>query len=177
VAIGYGIESGSPRVLESIAKGITVEQATSTVKMSLDLGFFVKAFFMTSLPGETLDDVAMTTTLVEELKAYGGEKILVGSGFPTTIYPGTKVESIAKEMNLLPVDFSWNKYCEFETTKRLGLNPTLPCFENPDLPLKEIMEFRRSRGRGAVQSGDKNRSGPISEIRAKLRQLFSPLRT
>lgn len=175
VAIGYGIESGSPRILESIAKGITVEQARSTVKMSIDLGFFVKAFFMTSLPGETLEDVAMTMALAKELGAYGGERILVGSGFPTTIYPGTRVESIAKEMKLLPADFSWNRYYEFETTKHFGLNPTLPCFENPDLSLKEILEFRSSGGPGAAQKTfGKNLSGLVRGIRARLRRLFRP---
>jgi anaerobic magnesium-protoporphyrin IX monomethyl ester cyclase len=160
VAIGYGIESGSQRVLDNIDKGITVSRAESTVKMSLDLGYFVKAFFMTSLPGETLKDVEMTLELVENLRLYGGNRISIGAGFPTIIYPGTKIESMAKELGLLPTDFSWNTYHEFETTSELGLNPTLPCFENPGLPLKEILRFRHSRGgtrnsKKQAQGGDR----------------------
>jgi len=171
VAIGYGIETGSQRVLDAISKGITVSQAKLTVKMSLDLGFFVKAFFMTSLPGETLDDVEMTMDLVDELKDYGGDRIQVGYGFPTTIYPGTKIELIAKETGILPEKFSWNSEFESQTSKDLGLNPTIPCFENPYLSLKKILDFRRSREHRAKGS---KISRLLRSLPTKLKQMISP---
>jgi radical SAM superfamily enzyme YgiQ (UPF0313 family) len=145
VAIGYGIESGSQTVLDSIPKRITVSQARRSTKMSVDLGFIVKVFLMTSLPGETLRDVEMTIKLAEELKEYGGDRIHVSYGIPTTIYPGTRVEAIAKKRGLLPANFSWNSDYEFETAKNFGRNPVLPCFENPYLSLGEIIKLQNSR--------------------------------
>jgi len=141
VAIGLGIESGSQKVLDNIAKGITVEQAKSAVKLSIDLGFVVKAFFMTSLPGETLEDVEMTVKLVDQLKNYGGDRLHACYGSITTIYPGTRIEMLARKTGLLPADFSWNLPYHSQKMEALGLNPALPCFENDSLSIEEILRF------------------------------------
>ena len=148
VSIGYGVESGSQRILDAIAKGLTVARARETIQRSIDLGFYVKAFFMTSLPGETIEDIQMTMDLVDDLKRYGGSRIQVNYGFPTTIYPGTGIEARARADGLLKDDFSWNRDVQFPAMKALGLNPTLPCFENPGLPLRDILEIHRQRRRG-----------------------------
>jgi anaerobic magnesium-protoporphyrin IX monomethyl ester cyclase len=140
VAISYGVESGSQRILKNIGKGITVANAREATKMSLDLGFYVKAFFMFSLPGETLEDVKKTLELMEELKKHRYDRLVIMTGI-TIIYPGTDLERLAKNTEILSPDFSWNERVEFEKPKKLGGNPTLPYFENPELPVEDIMKF------------------------------------
>lgn len=77
-AIGYGLESGSDRILERVGKRITVNQSREIIKLSLDLGFIVKTFFMYSLPDETMTDVKKTLDFIHELEQYGGKKLLIG---------------------------------------------------------------------------------------------------
>lgn len=173
VAIGFGIESGSQRVLDQIAKGITVEQARVAVKQSIDLGYIVKAFFMTGLPSETLEDVELTMQLVDELNAYGGDRIHAGYGCPTLIYPGTRVETIARTSGLLPDDFSWNQPYESEKMKALGLNPAIPLFENATPNLDEVFAYRHTRVPPPEPVVEKKPRGILAKVRQKARSLFS----
>ncbi|MFH1998878.1 MAG: radical SAM protein [Planctomycetota bacterium] len=177
VAIGFGIESGSQRVLDKIAKGITIDQARLAVKQSIDLGYIVKAFFMTSLPGEKLEDVEKTMRFVDELNAYGGDRIHAGYGCPTTIYPGTQVEAIARKSGLLPRNFSWNRPFESKKMKALGLNPALPHFENASPTIEEIFEFRNTRALPPQIRPAEKHQGILAMVRQKAKSLFSSSKT
>ncbi len=127
VAIAYGIESGSPKVLKAIKKNITVDQIKRAVKDSADLGFVVKNCFMFSLPEEHEEDILMTIALMKELASYS-PKILNPHGL-TLIYPGTSLETMAKAEGKLPEDFSWNTYVEFDKSRLYGSNSTIPFYE------------------------------------------------
>jgi len=65
--IWYGIESGSPRTLERIQKGITVEKSRRAVKITRENGIKVGGSFMIGIPGETKDDILMTYHFIKEL--------------------------------------------------------------------------------------------------------------
>jgi len=139
VSLGYGIESGSPRMLNAIKKGTEIEQARRAVRISARLGFTVKCFFIVSLPGEQLEDIRQTVDFMAELRGYGSN-VQCSYSF-AKIYPGTEIERAALNQNLLPRDFSWNKYCEFSNSRLLEENPTIPLFENPYLSLKDIKSY------------------------------------
>ena len=79
VSMGFGVESGSPRILKSIQKGITIPVVKSIIKASADLGFYTKAFFILSLPGEEQEDVSASLSLIKELNSYG-ENVMAGAG-------------------------------------------------------------------------------------------------
>ncbi|MCL4309949.1 MAG: B12-binding domain-containing radical SAM protein [Actinobacteria bacterium] len=51
--IGYGIESGSQEVLDSVRKGTTLTQAVSAVRMAHDTGLEVTGHCILGFPGET----------------------------------------------------------------------------------------------------------------------------
>ncbi|MHB1412674.1 MAG: B12-binding domain-containing radical SAM protein, partial [Thermoleophilia bacterium] len=51
--IGYGIESGSQEVLDSLRKGTTLTQAVSAVRMAHDTGLEVTGHCILGFPGET----------------------------------------------------------------------------------------------------------------------------
>lgn len=139
VSIGYGIESGSERILKSIKKGITLKKARSGVKLSAELGFIVRCFFILSLPSETIGDIGFTVNLIKEFNSYPGD-VKCYYGF-AKIYPGTELEQEAIRLRKFPLGFQWNKYFEFLKSKLFEENPTIPLFENEGLKIEDIKAF------------------------------------
>ncbi|MDD5194266.1 MAG: radical SAM protein [Candidatus Omnitrophica bacterium] len=66
--IYYGIESGSPEILERVNKGITLEEIRKTIKYTKELGMKALGFFLVGAPGETAKSVRQTLSLAKELK-------------------------------------------------------------------------------------------------------------
>lgn len=137
-AISYGVESGSESILHNIKKNITLAQVREVIKTSAKLGFYIKAFFMFSLPGESSQDIKETLRLMDELSTYGRKVGCIG-GF-TLIYPGTELESLAKKQGTLPHDFQWNTPQVFEKNKLVRANLSIPLYENPDLSIEQILQ-------------------------------------
>lgn len=67
--IGFGIESGSPRTLESMRKNLDLDLAGSNVRLAKSLGFYVGSNCIIGYPGETRDD------LQESLRYFLGLKL------------------------------------------------------------------------------------------------------
>jgi radical SAM superfamily enzyme YgiQ (UPF0313 family) len=63
IGVGLGIESGSDRMLKTIKKGFTSEQALSTIRDCRSLGWWTVCSFIISLPGETPADRRQTLSL------------------------------------------------------------------------------------------------------------------
>lgn len=140
--VNFGIESGSPRILKIIKKGITIEQARNAVKTAVEIGLEVTLNFLVVYPYETWEDIAMTAGLIKEFKSM--KKVVPSYGF-IMIYPGTELEEIAKKEGVFPKDFSWNS--PYESTKHYmtGEDPSVPYFEWPGLPFEEVKAFVLSR--------------------------------
>jgi radical SAM superfamily enzyme YgiQ (UPF0313 family) len=58
--LDFGVESASPRVLETIGKHITIEQADRAVENAKSAGLLARTFFMVGLPNEEREDLRMT---------------------------------------------------------------------------------------------------------------------
>lgn len=125
--IGYGIESGSQKILDNISKGIKVEGIKEAIAMSSELGLEVSAYFMVSLPDEEMNDLKDTLRMIKELKQISGCNPVVGF---THIYPNTKLEEIALKKNLFPKNFSWNKYKVFPKYILTDTAKTMPYYED-----------------------------------------------
>ncbi len=123
-SLSYGVESGSPRILKAIDKKITVDKVISFARHCHELDIKAAGLFMYSLPGETIKDVQQTIALVKEVLQYS-QSICANL---TLIYPGTHLETIAKERGVLPKDFSWNTYYYSDISKRLGVFPEIPVY-------------------------------------------------
>ena len=65
--IYFGIESGSPEVLERVKKGITLDQTRKTVKLTKRLGIKALGFFLIGAPGDTRKTVRRTVRFACEL--------------------------------------------------------------------------------------------------------------
>jgi radical SAM superfamily enzyme YgiQ (UPF0313 family) len=64
--IDLGIESGSPKSLKTLAKGIDIEKIKRAVRIAKK-HVRVSGFFMIGIPGETLEDIEMTFDLAKKL--------------------------------------------------------------------------------------------------------------
>ena len=67
VGIGFGVESGSPRILELIKKDITVEQTIQTFNWCKEIGISPDAYVMVGLPHETINDFKLTMKLLDKI--------------------------------------------------------------------------------------------------------------
>jgi len=105
VSLALGVESGSPRVLTKISKGITRDQVIRFCEKCNDIKIYTTAYLMFSFPDETEEDVEMTLELIDTLENIGG--FISCQLQPTMIFPGTKLEAFARKEGLLPPDFFW----------------------------------------------------------------------
>ena len=126
IRISFGAESGSPRILKLVKKGIMPEQVIKAAQMSADLEIKAMVNFMVNLPYETLDDLKMTIELMKKLNKI--KNVTAAYGF-SIIYPGTEMEAMAKKEGWFPKDFSWNESYKSEKYKIAGVDSSLPLME------------------------------------------------
>ncbi|MBM3303234.1 MAG: B12-binding domain-containing radical SAM protein, partial [Deltaproteobacteria bacterium] len=65
--IAFGLESGSPSVLEKTKKRIALEQLKTNVETAQSLGMATELFSIFGLPGETVGDVRKTMDFIRSL--------------------------------------------------------------------------------------------------------------
>lgn len=63
----FGVESGSPYILEKINKGTTLEQAVHAFKLCKQEGIQTACSFMLGIPGETVNDMKATFNFAKKL--------------------------------------------------------------------------------------------------------------
>ncbi|MEM2123515.1 MAG: radical SAM protein [Candidatus Bathyarchaeia archaeon] len=95
-SIQFGVESGSQKILDSISKGITVEQVRKAVNWCLESGIQPVCSFMVPHPEDTWETIGETERFMEELKRLGVQ-IFVSL---TTPFPGTILYENASELGL-----------------------------------------------------------------------------
>ena len=57
ILISYGIETGSQKMLDSIGKGVKVEQAKKAIRLTKKTGMQIVTSFMVGVPGETPETI------------------------------------------------------------------------------------------------------------------------
>ncbi|MFH1950194.1 MAG: radical SAM protein [Pseudomonadota bacterium] len=122
--ISFGIESGSPRILKLIRKGITVEQAERAFTIARKAGLHtIEGTFMIGChPDETLEDIEMTKNLIHKLRP---DIMALNIAIP---YPGTELNRILKERGILKSE-DWDEFVLFFSN---------PSWELGSVPMKEI---------------------------------------
>lgn len=84
--ISFGVESGSPRILELIKKSITLDQVEDAFNWAKEAGIKRYAYFMVGLhPDETIEDIYMTKKVIKKINPdYLGLALMIP-------YPGTEI--------------------------------------------------------------------------------------
>jgi anaerobic magnesium-protoporphyrin IX monomethyl ester cyclase len=65
--IFFGVESGSPRILEKLNRKITIEQITHALKLCKEEGIRIACSFMLGIPRETVKDMEATFKFARKL--------------------------------------------------------------------------------------------------------------
>ena len=129
--VSFGIEAGSERVRrEVIHKMIEIEDFHKLVRWCRELGIIPNVFFIFSHPTETWEEARETVGLIERYRNEVEASVAV-----LHVYPGTPLETTAKELGLLPEDFTWTK--KIPVARR---DPALGPGRRPALPGQADLE-------------------------------------
>ncbi|MBI5588810.1 MAG: radical SAM protein [Deltaproteobacteria bacterium] len=91
IGLGFGVESGNQKILDSVDKGVTLEQAYNAINIAKKAGLQTHTFFILGHPWETKETLRDTINFACKLNPYS---IAFGMMIP---YPGTKIHTMAKK--------------------------------------------------------------------------------
>jgi radical SAM superfamily enzyme YgiQ (UPF0313 family) len=103
VAIHYGVESGSDKILKVIRKGFAVKKVKEIFKLTKKLKIETLAYFMIGLPEENLEDIQNTLDLAKELKPDYAHFTIFSP------YPGTEFYRLGLEKGIIKKDI-WKEF-------------------------------------------------------------------
>lgn len=93
--VQYGIESGSERILRTLAKDITLQQIRDAARATRRVGLTLSIYLISGLPEETEADALATERLIEEIRPHDG---LVA---PLAVFPGTHLYEEMKRQGVI----------------------------------------------------------------------------
>ena len=102
-SVGYGLESGSDRILEFNRKGFTTAQAREAVEMTRMLGLDIRGYFMVNLPADTVATTEQTVAYIRELEL---DLVNVQIAYP---WPGTAMRDFVRQ-NYTVVEDLWERW-------------------------------------------------------------------
>ena len=117
ITIAYGMESGSPRVLDNIRKKLDLERLSQAIKLAQSYDVNVELFTMYGLPGEDLADAHRTVDFVKkhDIRIEGNS-----SCQQLQVYFGTEIEQNQEKFGILDLKKYRPRYLclgdDFETT-------------------------------------------------------------
>lgn len=118
VYIGYGIESGSDRILKLMNKKVTAKQASEAVKLTQKMNFACGASFMIGYPGETKASIKETVRFCIDHGIHL-------SFFYTTPYPGTPLYNWTKSVGKIKNEEEYFEHLsKIGDAKNLAINLT-----------------------------------------------------
>ena len=124
IAVWFGVESGSKKLLTSMGKGFSLTQTRRAFKWAKEAGLMTVAGVILGFPGETKESAWETIQFVKELNPND-----VGF-YIATPYPGTPMyEEVKANGSLKITDF--DKY-----------DTATPTFEIPNMTMQELTEIR-----------------------------------
>ena len=101
--IRYGVESGSPGVLRTLKKGITLDQIKSAFRMAKKAGIVTFAYFMLGSPGEKEKEIKKSIKLAKEIDPDFVQFLI------TTPFPATELYRMGLEKGVLQGDY-WRDF-------------------------------------------------------------------
>ncbi|MEK7817569.1 MAG: radical SAM protein [Actinomycetota bacterium] len=101
--IGYGIESGSQQVLDSVRKGATITDAVQAVRMAREVGLEVTGHCILGFPGETEETMRQTIEFARFLN------LDYAQFYCAVAFPGSGMYDQCRESGWLD-NFDWSYY-------------------------------------------------------------------
>lgn len=107
--ISFGIESGNQQVLDSVNKGVRVDQAEKAIKMVKRAGIKCYCSFVFGLPEETEETIKETLDFIKRA-------LPTGAQFNVAVpYPNTQLYELAVEKGWIPRAVNWRELYEFKS--------------------------------------------------------------
>ncbi|MDP8298426.1 MAG: radical SAM protein [Candidatus Tantalella remota] len=131
----FGVESANQKSLDMLKKGTTVRQNEKTLRVALELGYYVYTSYILGLPGEDEEDVCNT---IRFAKRIGNQLSLFFLPVPM---PGTELQKIAKADGGLREDAKYEDYNQFDFADPVYVNPLLGREKMKGLLKKAFIEF------------------------------------
>jgi len=129
-AIAYGIESASPRILNTLHKDITIAQVEKAVSTSREAGLRTIGYMMIGSPGETPDTIRKTIQFARQLKLDFAQFSI------TTPFPGTELYELYLQQGNPPVP--WEDMVYSGADRQLT-----PLFTSPQLDREALKQWTR----------------------------------
>lgn len=111
IQLALGVESGSQKILDSINKGVNVQQIKHAIEAINDAGIQSYSYLVVGFPGENEEDLKRTEELLKE----------VNSTFVAVMYympmPGTKFYEKEDDKMLDSISFSHTEYRSFRGSR------------------------------------------------------------
>jgi len=123
--IGFGIEAGVQRILDSMRKGVTVEQARAAVVASHAAGLQVTGHCVLGYPGETRADILQTIRFARELD------LDFAQFYCAVPFPGSELYDDARRAGWIVSD-DWSRF-----------EQNFSVLNTPQIAAQEVMELRR----------------------------------
>jgi anaerobic magnesium-protoporphyrin IX monomethyl ester cyclase len=128
-SVGFGVESGSPRLLKFIRKTAKIEDIKETFKLLVKYKILPKLYLISELPTETVADFEATRSLIKEL---GNPPYQYVSYLP---YPGTELYRYCLAHGLTPPQTT-EEWASFISKPDCGIRWT-------EVPKELTDEFKR----------------------------------
>jgi radical SAM superfamily enzyme YgiQ (UPF0313 family) len=128
VQLDFGVESGSPKVLQTLRKDTDIDKVRHAFALCHKVKINTFGSFMIGVPGETCEDILLTHKLIKEIKPDYAEFYFA------TPYPGTEFYDIARKENALDLTISYNNWIHSKQTD-------MPIVEF-SIPKEELVRYR-----------------------------------
>lgn len=104
VELGFGVESGSPRILKILKKGIKLKMTVDAFSLAKKVGLKSFAYLIIGTPGETKEDILLTLKLVKKIRPDHSEVSFA------TPYPSTELYKMAEKNGTLNKSISFDRW-------------------------------------------------------------------
>lgn len=137
--LGFGVESGSPKILKAMQKGTTPEKNTEGVKMAMDAGIAAKSFIMLGFPFED------KATIEESKQWVLNTRPTMASCAIFQPFPGSHVFSHPEQYNITIPDNAFEKFWQqgMDDCDESSLVLDLPTISKKDLLIAK-KDFRET---------------------------------
>ncbi len=164
--ISFGIESGNPRMLKRIRKGITLDQARHAAAICKKVGILAHASFMVGLPGETHETLEDTERFANSLDIVHGYHFLAP-------FPGTTVLEQIDDFDLEILTDDWSLYDANQPVVRTSAVSAQDAIDFFGRYMVEIEQLWQRMEQGYEQGTNTPEENLRIEGRRKLELVFS----
>jgi len=119
-------------------KRLDLDRLERVIHSGVKYGIKLGAYILIGNPQESYETAMTTVRYCGELVRRGVEPI---PAIGCYIFPGTRLEAIAKAEGLIPEDFDWAADFYDPRNKQIGYDPTIPVYTSKNIGHNELVSL------------------------------------